>query len=237
MGHASDIACIRGRDADERIISHRPFHLHAKVNAGCIYLTAIVSSIYSVDCLHARLSTLAKLGKEGYMIRFCIFVLLLTSISAAYTQGEKKPRTEADYRWRTLKELTTLQPDYIAKDAQSLDPNLSMVVHADLFPSRVKVLYDGTRRPLLENRKALITLWAKQFAGAPEFYTVPYQTEMLFTEEGKSYWLAVRRDSLPRFKQELRKGETVELFLIKLGNIQIDNKLEPVLLVEKFAKQ
>jgi hypothetical protein len=163
----------------------------------------------------------------------CIFVLLLTV--SAYTQGEKKPRTQADYRWRTLRELTTLLPDNIARDSQSQDPAVRILVHGDLLPSRVKVLYDGTTRPLVEIRKQVITSWANQFAGAPDFYTVPYQTEMLFTENGESHWLAVRKDSLPRF-EELKKGDVVELFLIKLGNARVDDKLEPVLLVEKFGK-
>ena len=167
--------------------------------------------------------------------RLCIFVLLLIWAGAAYAQGEKKPRTEADYRWRTLRELNTLQPDNIAKEPQSKEPNLRIVVHADLLPSRVKVLYDGTTRPLVENRKQVITSWANRFAGAPEFYTAPYQTEMLFTEDGESYWLAVRKDSLPQLEQ-LKKGDTIELFLIKMGNARIDDKLEPVLLVEKFGK-
>ena len=169
--------------------------------------------------------------------RLCIFVLLLTTVGTAYTQGEKKPRTEADYRWRTLRELTTLQPDNVAREPRSRDANLRIVVHGDLLPSRVKVLYDGTTRPLVENKKQVITSWANQFAGAPEFYTAPYQTEMLFTEEGKSYWLAVRKESVAQFEQQLKKGETVELFLIKMGNARIDDKLEPVLLVEKFGKQ
>ena len=167
----------------------------------------------------------------------CILALLLTSVIAtipAYTQGEKKPRTVADYRSRTLRELTTLQPDYIARDPQFKEANLRIVVHGDLLPSRVKVLYDGTTRPLVENKKQVITSWASQFAGAPEFYTIPYQTEMRFTEDGESYWLAVRKDS--RFEQELKKGDTIELFLIKMGNARIDDKLEPVLLVEKFGK-
>ena len=167
--------------------------------------------------------------------RLCILLLIwVGAMIPAYTQGEKKPRTDADYRWRTLRELTTLQPDNVAREPQSKD--LRIVVHGDLLPSRVKVLYDGTTRPLDENKKQVITSWANKFAGAPEFYTVPYQTEMLFTEDGESYWLAVRKDSLPRFEQELKKGETVELFLIKLGNARIDDKLEPVLLVEKFGK-
>lgn len=175
------------------------------------------------------------------MSRLYIFVLLLTLVGAmvpAYAQGEKKPRTEADYRWRTLRELTTLQPDYLGEPrVKDHDPNVRMIVHADLLPSRVKVRYDGTTRPLVQLKKQVIESWANHHAGAPEFYTVPYQTEMLFTEEGKSYWLIVRKDSLPRFEKELKKGETVELFLIKLGNARTDDKLEPVLLVEKFVKQ
>ena len=173
--------------------------------------------------------------------RLCILVLLLTSVSAtvlAYTQGEKKPRTEADYHARTLLELSTLQPDYIANSPEYKDAkDLRVVVHGELLPSRVKVVYDGTTRPADDHRKYVIKEWANKFAGAPEFYTVPYETEMLFTEDGKSYWLVVKNEFVPQFAQELKKGEAVELFLIKLGNAHVDGNLQPVLLVEKFVKQ
>ena len=172
--------------------------------------------------------------------RLCTFMLLLTALSATiviYAQGEKKPRTHADYRARTLQELTTLQPDYIAKDPSYKDAaSLRIVVHGDLLPSRVRALYDGTTRPIVDLRKGVITAWANKFAGAPEFWTVPYDTEMLFTEAGKSHWLVVRKDALTKFEQELKKGEAVELFLVKLGNAPVNDKMEPVLLVEKFVK-
>jgi hypothetical protein len=74
----------------------------------------------------------------------------------------------------------------------------------------------------------------------PEFYTVPYQSEARFTENGQSYWLVVRQEFVPKFEQELKKGEAVELFLIKMGDIRLekdDVKLEPVILLEKFLKQ
>ena len=168
-------------------------------------------------------------------------MLLFTTLSVTIVvlaQGEKKPRTDADYSARTLQELTTLQPDYIAKDPSYKEAaSLRIVVHGDLLPSRVTALYDGTTRPIVDLRKGVITAWANKFAGAPEFWTVPYDPEMLFTEAGKSHWLVVRNDSLTKFEREFKKGEAVELFLVKLGNAQIDDKLEPVLLVEKFIKQ
>ena len=167
-------------------------------------------------------------------------MLLLISVGTiipGYSQGEKKPRTAADYRVRTLWEMTTLQPDYIAKSPEYKPESLRMVVHGDPLPSRVKVLYDGTTRPVLETRQQIITYWASKFAGTVESYTVPYDTEMLVTEDGKGYWVVVKKAFLPKFEQELKKGDVVELFLIKLGNAIVDERLEPVLLVEKFEKQ
>ena len=175
-------------------------------------------------------------------IRLCLLMLLLTS-ATTLAQGPhpKKPRTPADYTPRTLKQLMTLQPDPIEKgenyQSSAKDPLLRVVVHGDLLPSRVKVTYEGMTRPLNENRKSIIERWANMFAGAPEFYTTPYQTEALFTENGENYWLAVRSESLPKLDQELKKGELVELYLIKMGNIRIDDKMEPVLLVENYVKQ
>lgn len=175
--------------------------------------------------------------------RVCLFLLLLslTATIVVYGQGQKKPRTEEDYSPRTLLDLSTLQPPPFAQALRERDnKDLGVIVHGDLLPSRVKVVYDGTTRPLNARKKEVILSWANQFAGAPEFYTHPYQTEMLFTENGENYWLAVRTESLPKFEQELKKGEAVELFLIKMGSIRIertDEKLEPVLLVERFTKE
>ncbi|HEU4870812.1 MAG TPA: hypothetical protein VFT08_08185 [Pyrinomonadaceae bacterium] len=175
--------------------------------------------------------------------RVCLFLLLLslTATSLVYGQGQKKPRTEEDYYPRTLRDLSALQPPPFAQALKERDnKDLGVIVHGDLLPSRVKVVYEGATRPLNEKKKQVILSWANQFAGAPEFYTTPYQTEMLFTENGENYWLAVRTESLPKFEQELKKGEAVELFLIKMGSVRIertDEMLEPVLLVEKYVKQ
>lgn len=175
--------------------------------------------------------------------RVCLFLLLLslTATMLAYGQGEKKPRTEEDYYPRTLRDLSTLQPPPFAQALKERDnTDLAVIVHGDLLPSRVRVVYEGTTRPLNERKKEVILSWANKFAGAPESYTIRYQTEMLFTENGENYWLAVRTESLPKFEEELKKGEAVELFLIKMGSIKIertDENLAPVLLVEKFVKQ
>ena len=154
--------------------------------------------------------------------------------SPVYSQGPKKPRTLDDYVPRTLQQLSPLQPSYVANEPSYKDARI--IVHGELLPSRVKVIYTGEKRPLLQEKKTVIESWANKFAGAPEFYTVPYDTEMLFTENGESYWLAVRKEFVTQFEQELKQGDTIELFLIKMGSKRIDGKLEPVILVEKFLR-
>jgi hypothetical protein len=75
---------------------------------------------------------------------------------------------------------------------------------------------------------------------ASQFDTAPYQTEMLFTENNENYWLALPSELLPKFEQELKKGDAIELFLVKIGNVRLerdDVNLEPVILLEKFLKQ
>jgi hypothetical protein len=42
-----------------------------------------------------------------------------------------------------------------------------------------------------QDRLVVTAQWARIYAGSMEHYTEPYQSEMLFIEGGKRYWLAV----------------------------------------------
>jgi hypothetical protein len=171
--------------------------------------------------------------------RLCLFMLLLSVTGATFTyaQGEKKPRTVADYHPRRLKELSTLLPETFravrAERGVQGDKDMKQIIHGELFPSRVKVVYGGMQRRLLEDKRNVIVGWANQFAGMPEFYTVPYQTELLFTEGGEKYWLAVRKELLAH---DWKQGDALELCVIKLGNVRIGDEFEPVLLVEQIVQ-
>jgi len=172
--------------------------------------------------------------------RLCLFMLLLsvTGATLTYGQGVKKPRTIADYQPRTLQELANLLPEpfriALAERGVEGNKNIKQIVHGEMYPSRVRAVYSGTQRPLVEDKRNLIISWANKFAGMPEFYTTPYQTELLFTEGVEKYWLAVHKDLLA---QDWKQGEELELCVIKLGNVQIGEVLEPVLLVEKVVRQ
>ncbi|HEX3250655.1 MAG TPA: hypothetical protein VHS05_14590 [Pyrinomonadaceae bacterium] len=168
-------------------------------------------------------------------------LLMLTATTWVCGQGAKVQRTPEDYLPRTMRQLTVIQPPSIAAAlAERNEKEVpDIIVHSDSLPSRVKVLYGGSTRPLNETKKSVILSWAHQFAGLVEFYTVPYQTEALFTENGENYWVAMRQEFLPKFEQEFKEGDAIELFLIKIGSVkkENENKLEPVLLIEQYLKR
>ena len=162
--------------------------------------------------------------------RFVLVLMFVLCAGASFGQsspGSKKPRTPDDYQPRTLKELIAGSRRDAVKD---------VILHGDLLPSRVRVAYKGATRPLPKVRKDVLQQWAQQFAGSPEHYTVPYETEVLFTENGVEHWLAVRRNLIPQLKKELKKGETVDLFVIRLGGVRTGGGWEEIILVESFQE-
>jgi hypothetical protein len=174
---------------------------------------------------------------KGKLSYFALLVSLLLGGYSAYGQDPlqakpKKPRTLDDYKLQTLKEVAAA-----GSDAESRgNKNDTMIVHADILPSRVRATYTGSTRPLLQIKKEVLRQWARLYAGFPEGYTEPYDTEALFTEEGAEYWLAVRKKSLPEFEREMKRGEAVDLYLIRVGASKVADKWEQMLLIESIRK-
>ncbi|MBA3322717.1 MAG: hypothetical protein H0T45_14885 [Pyrinomonadaceae bacterium] len=174
--------------------------------------------------------------KPFYLV---LFLVLILSSDLACGQGSlgampKKARTLDDYKHRTLIEIAAAGSDVVSpRDREDKD---TTVVSGDILPSRVRVTYKGFVRPLPQSKKDVILRWARQYAGDPAHYTVPYETEMLFIEDGVDHWLTVKKSSLPHFKEELKEGEAVDLYVIRLGGIKSSDKWGWVLLVETFVK-
>jgi hypothetical protein len=168
---------------------------------------------------------------------FVLLAALLLGCNMAHGQDTlgakpKKARTSADYKPRTLKVIAA--PERYADGRGNKEETVR--VTADILPSRVRVTYTGLSRPLPQIKKEVVHQWARLYAGSTESYTEPYDTEMLFTEDRAEYWLAVRKKALPQVRQELKQGELVDLYLIRVGAARASGKWEPMLLIESFQK-
>ena len=149
---------------------------------------------------------------------------MAASVVGVAAQTNKKPRQQDDYKPRTLKELAELKTttETIKDD---------VMIQGDIVPSRATVVYEGESRPISQNKKDAIAAWAARYAGMPEFYTGPYETELLFSEGERKYWLAVKK---PQSGKQFTKGQRLDLHLIKLGSVKTGDTWEPLLLVERI---
>jgi hypothetical protein len=143
----------------------------------------------------------------------------------------KKARTAADYQPRTLQDVVRTG----AFGRTRCQGENTLILSRDLLPSRVRVTYVGSMRPMPKDKQQILREWAQQYAGAPEGYTQPYQTEMLFREGEMEYWLAVRQKDIPQLQKRLHTGQKVDLNLIRVGGVRAA-RWEGVLLVESFQK-
>lgn len=143
----------------------------------------------------------------------------------------KKARTPEDYKLRTLKEIRAVGAAIIKEQPEGT----TTLVHGNLFPSRVRVTYKGSVRPLTPEKKDVISQWAQRYAGAPSHYTERYTSEALFTEMGVDHWLVMKSQDIPWLRKNLRRGRAVNLHLIRLGAFKTRDTWRWVLLVESFA--
>jgi len=152
-----------------------------------------------------------------------LFVYLALGGSLVYGQGSlgagpKKARTLEDYKPSTLKEI-------VIGDAK----------RDGLLPFRVRVTYTASVRPISTIRNDALRDWIQCCAGSPDHYK-GYVREMRFVENGATHWLAVQDGLIADFQKDVKVGEVVDLFLIRLSAPQSRGKRGSVLLVERFQR-
>ena len=157
----------------------------------------------------------------------CILSVAITTTLFAQV-GPKKPREFDDYTLRTLEDISQLQGSVVESS------NKNLAIHGEIFPTRVKVVYEVTSRPLAQHKKDAIAAWANRFAGAPETYNRPYQNEVLFNENGRE----VLAGRAKRITAEIRTGVEERRYdrtlFDKDGERPKRRPVGTVLLVEKF---
>lgn len=172
---------------------------------------------------------LGKLTRRSLMkhkaLQLIVFSGVLLIGSLTYGQGslraiQKKPRTLEDYKPSTLKKISG-----------------ATLNRAGLQPFRVRVEYTESVRPISSTRNDLLHHFAQCCAGDPGHYTKAYLREIEFVENGSSYWLPVHERLVPDIQAELKAGEAVDLFLIRVSVPDPGVKGDSVLLlVERFQR-
>lgn len=103
------------------------------------------------------------------------------------------------------------------------------VIEAGTFKYRVRVTYTGQHRAIKASVKDLISKWVKSLGRHPKLLTL-FKHEILVREDGTEYWLPIQEQLLPHVARELRKGGSVDLYIMHVGS----TKTELVFIVNEF---
>ena len=139
------------------------------------------------------------------------FVLIGNSL-AAYAQNDF---AYEKYLPRTLGEIEEL-----AVAMQNTKPEINnpksgeLIFDADFLYSHVRVKFMNKSRPVSAERKEVMGLWQKTFA-FDEKVIASFETEYLFRECNKDYWIPVQKPVASYFPKELKEGDMVTLYLMR----------------------
>lgn len=103
-------------------------------------------------------------------------------------------------------------------------------------PSSVQMIYSAEFREVIDPRKIIITIWLGTFASQ---LTVGereelFETEALFTENGKEYWMPVQKPLIKIMKEELEPGDETTLYILWAGATKVEDEIDYVFLVNAF---
>jgi len=165
-----------------------------------------------------------------HFISFTLLAVLTASHAVAQDWSKYKPRTlkqTAELAVAFLKD-----PDVLITDGKGGSISLSR----ETIASQVSVVYAGSVRKLSDRNKEVIAAWLKVFGRPPEYLDL-FESEYLFTEDAKEYWLPVQKQVASYFERELRKSDKVNLYAVWIGARKDSAKIEHVFLVNEFEKQ
>ncbi|HSK71624.1 MAG TPA: hypothetical protein VK892_08015 [Pyrinomonadaceae bacterium] len=144
------------------------------------------------------------------------------------------------YQPRTLKEIITTiaakslkNPDVHIRDEKK---DISIILSYNSFQSRVKATYTGSSRKVSDKRKEFISIWLKTL-DKPKEYLDLFENEYLFIEDKVEYWLPVQKQVASFFSEELKKGDTVTLFVVWLGARKDKNSIDYIFLMNEFEAE
>lgn len=142
------------------------------------------------------------------------------------------------YQPRTFKDLVTISersqkdPDVVLRNPKN-EPVLMLSYNA--YQSKVIAIYSGESRKIPVERMELIKNWLTTFSKPKEFADM-FEDEYLFTENKIEYWLPVQKQVASYFPKELKKGDTVTLYVAWLGGLYKPNGFVNVFIVNEFDK-
>jgi hypothetical protein len=113
--------------------------------------------------------------------------------------------------------------------------NFNLNGKATIQPYRISLIYIDAIREISLHHKDLIKHWGMAFKIDPNPEKL-FLYELSFLEDSTQYWLPVQNQLIPFFKNELKKGDMVNLFIMAIGTLTYPEETDWVFIVNEFRK-
>jgi len=163
------------------------------------------------------------------------FALIFSFLLLTFSPARAQDFPWNDFERRTLQGLVKINVAEDADDLKRYPDKGQLVFRGKIMPSVVRLTYTGQLRRISGERKKFIELWAGAYSQTQD-YAAMFETEFLFKEEAQEYWLPVQSQVAKYFDKELKKGDAVDLYMIRPGGLMEKDKLDWIFLVEEFQK-
>ena len=110
------------------------------------------------------------------------------------------------------------------------------VISAASFPTRATVEFLDSSRATPPERTAVLAAWAKSLHITIDIHAA-LTTELLFREDSLQLWLPVQQVLVPSFRNELKRGDLVTLFVGYIGAEGQGSIIDWVFVVNEFEKR
>jgi hypothetical protein len=162
--------------------------------------------------------------KNYYLLLFLLVFWLCTENLTA----QKFPYDVYDPR--TLGELVER-----SSSTQEIKGSKQIMIDAKPYYSAVRVVYTGKSKPLTDEKRSLFKLWQESLQMDPRVLDT-LESEYLFKECDKEYWVPVQKQVAGYFPKELKTGDAITLYLMLVGGIKNPKSWDIVFIVNEFRK-
>jgi len=159
--------------------------------------------------------------------------LLLTTLQASRAQPASLTSWDS-YVPRTLESIIeNNQPLAAELEADSPSSKNLVLLTANSFQSKVKLVFLGQSRQLTAEHSKLLGYWGKMLKINDDLGTV-FATEMLFREGTKDYWIPVQKPLLNFLPQEVKPGESFTGYIVWIGSMKTGGQWDSLFAMNGF---
>ena len=123
----------------------------------------------------------------------------------------------------------------IDKNIKASDNKNGFVIDSRQLKNKAQVIFTGDVRKSDDKRFEFIQYWLETI-NLPSGAANLMANEMRFTQDGKDFWMPVRKSILDEMQAKFKKGDSVEIHTILAGGTVAENSIDWIFMVGEFTR-